>query len=79
MASKLPPIGTPNYRGIAGMDPGDLIKVREYYIVRAIKARREKDHDTFDACWDWLDALVSEMRLRGTPSEPTAPGIIAQA
>lgn len=65
MGSKVPPIGRPNYVAIAGMDNDDLIRVREYYIVRIIAARRAGDADTLRAALEWLDALVSEMRLRG--------------
>ena len=47
--------------------PGkDLLKVREYYIVRLISARRKNDSDTLEACVDWIVALTGEMRLRGS-------------
>lgn len=65
MGSRVPPMGRPNYVAIAGMDPDDLLRVREYYILRIVAAKRHGDADTLAAALDWLDALVSEMRLRG--------------
>lgn len=64
MATKVPPIGRPNYVAIAGMPPGDIFKVREYYIVRMVSARRTNDSDTLECCIDWIVALTGEMRLR---------------
>lgn len=65
MASKLRPIGRPNYIGIAGMRASDIVTAREYYIVRLVEARRRNDSDTLEAAIDWVVALTSEMRLRG--------------
>ncbi len=65
MASKIPEIGKPNFRAIAAMPSGDVLKSREYYIVVLVLARRQKDSDTTEACIDWIVALTSEMRLRG--------------
>jgi len=72
MASKLPPIERPNYAAIASMDGGDLLRVREYYIVRIVTARRLNDSDTLAAAIDWLVALTGEMRLRGNDAEERA-------
>lgn len=66
MASPIPPIAKPNRKAIAEMDNADLLRVREYYIVVLLSARRKKDSDTMDICLDWLDSLTSEMRLRGS-------------
>lgn len=71
MATKVPPIGRPNYRALVGMEPGDLVRAREYYIVRLISARRSNDSDTLEACIDWVVALTSEMRLRGGQEQPS--------
>lgn len=65
MASKIPPIGKTNHVAIAGMASGDLLRAREYYILRIIRARREDDSDTLEIAIDWLVSLTSEMRLRG--------------
>lgn len=65
MSTQVPPIGKPNFIAIAGMSPGDLIKAREYYIVRMVSARRSHDSDTLEAVIDWIVALTGEMRLRG--------------
>ena len=70
MASKLRPIERVNYLGISGMPPGDLIRAREYYIVRLVSAHRDHDSDTTRAAIEWIVALTSEMRLRGAPAEP---------
>lgn len=65
MATQVPIIGRPNYRAIAGMPPADIVRAREFYLVKMITARRGKDTDTLLACVDWIEALTSEMRLRG--------------
>ena len=69
MGSKVPPIGRPNHIAIAGMQPRDLLMAREYYIIRLVDARRRNDSDTLDAAIDWVVALTSEMRLRGSSVE----------
>jgi hypothetical protein len=66
MGTQIQPIGRPNHRAIASMDANDLLKVREYYIVRLVSARRSNDSDTLESCIDWLVALTSEMRMRGS-------------
>ena len=79
MASKIPPIGKVNYIAIAGMEPGMVFKVREYYIVRIVSARRSNDSDTIEVCLDWIVALTAEMRIRGgsqAPQPEPAPGVI---
>lgn len=78
MGTKVPIIGRPNYRAIAGMQPADLVKVREYYIVRIVAAKRSNDSDTLESCIDWLVALTGEMRLRGgqKPGDQAESGII---
>lgn len=76
MATKVPPIGRPNYIAIAGMDRDDLIRVREYYILRIIAAKRTNDSDTLTAALEWLDALVSEMRLRGNAADAKAEQVL---
>lgn len=63
--TKVPPIGRPNFIAIANMPHGDVFKVREYYIVRLVTARRSNDSDTMECCIDWIVALTAEMRLRG--------------
>lgn len=65
MGTMVPPLGKPNYRAIAGMEPRDLFEAREYYIVCLVKARRGNDSDTLEVCVDWIVALTSEMRIRG--------------
>lgn len=69
MGSKIPPIGPPNFRAINGMDDLDIVRVREYHIVKLVSARRARDSDTMEAAIDWIVALTSEMRLRGTRAD----------
>ena len=69
MATEVPPIGKPNHLAITGMRPDDLVKAREYYILKLVAAWRKRDSDTTEACLDWIVALVSEMRLRGSSSK----------
>jgi hypothetical protein len=49
------------------MSNEDLLRVREYYIVVLVSARRKNDSDTIEICLDWLVALTGEMRIRGNP------------
>ena len=76
MASKLPPIERPNHAAIVNMEPTDLLKVREYYILRLVEAHRRKDSDTIKAALDWLSALVGEMRIRGGDSSAKAETVL---
>lgn len=77
MATKVPPIGRPNFRAIATMHARDLFEAREYYIVRIVSAFRANDADTLNAALEWLNALCSEMMLRGgTPSAHADPMVI---
>jgi len=70
MGTRLKPIGSPNYKAIAAMDGVDLVRVREYYIVRLVSAYRMRDPDTIASGLAWLEALTSEMRMRGSASPP---------
>lgn len=65
MATKVPTIGKPNYRAIAGMDARDLFEAREFYIFALVQAFRAKDADTVQAAAEWISAMTSEMRMRG--------------
>ena len=65
MVSPIPPLTKPNNVAIGGMIDSDLLRVREYYIVVLLSAKRRNDSDTMNICLDWLDSLTSEMRLRG--------------
>ena len=73
MASTVIPIGKPNYVAIAGMQDDDLMKTREYYIVILVSAHRRHDSDTIGIGLDWLEALTSEMRVRGSPLRKVQP------
>lgn len=73
MASKIPLIGKPNYRAIATLDPKELIKLREYYIIKLVSAYRGKDADTTEAAIEWICALCHEMRMRS----PEVPGLLS--
>lgn len=70
MGTKVPPIQRPNYIAIAGIDDSDLLVVREYYITRLVRAKRDNDSDTIEAALEWLVALTGEMRIRGGATPP---------
>lgn len=72
MTTQVPLIGRPNYRAIAGMDNRDVVRAREFYIVKLVTARRGNDSDTMEACIDWIVALTGEMRMRGGSAAPPA-------
>lgn len=65
MASKIPPMGAPNVRAISQMDDSDVLRAREYYIVKLVSAHRARDADTREVAIEWIVTLTSEMRLRG--------------
>jgi hypothetical protein len=55
----------PPFDGIAVMDGRDLLTVRDIWIRKLITAAQLKRRDVFENALKWIDALVSEMRLRG--------------
>ena len=70
MASKIPPMGRPNIKVMSEIDDDDIVRAREYYIVKLVSAYRSRDADTLKVAVEWIVALTSEMRLRGTRDQP---------